>query len=87
MLEFGISRQDLWRMRASWAEIRCNLTTANKDKYSYFNSQLSVWLAQLVKVLAAPTHCMCAVGPGSIPGADKLASGFYPTGIGKLRDN
>jgi len=37
---------------------------------------LSVWLTQLVKTLAAPTHVrsLCARGPGSIPVADKLDS-------------
>jgi len=28
---------------------------------------------------------MCARGPGSIPGADKLDSGFHPSGVGKMR--
>jgi hypothetical protein len=29
--------------------------------------------------------CMCAGGPGSIPGADNLYSGFHPSGVGKMR--
>jgi len=30
---------------------------------------------------------MCAGGPGSIPGADKLDSGFHPSGVGKMSSN
>ena len=30
---------------------------------------------------------MCAGGPGSIPGADNLDSGFQPSGVGKMRSN
>jgi len=47
---------------------------------------VSVWLAQLGKAVAAPTHARLCVqaaggpgsGPCSIPGADKLDSGFHP---------
>jgi len=45
---------------------------------------LSVWLAQLVKALATPTHVRLCV---SIPRADKLDSGFHPSGFGKMRSN
>jgi hypothetical protein len=30
---------------------------------------------------------MCAGGPGSIPGADNLDSGFHPSGVGKISYN
>jgi len=30
---------------------------------------------------------MCARGPGSIPGTDKLDSGFHPSMVGKMRSN
>jgi len=30
---------------------------------------------------------MCAGGPGLIPGADKLNSGFHPSRVGKMRSN
>jgi len=44
---------------------------------------LSVWLAQLVKALVASTYVRsCAGGLGSIPGADKLESGF-PSLLGR----
>jgi len=50
---------------------------------------MSVWLAQLVKVLALPDtySLMWAGGPGSIPGADRLDSGFHPSRVGKMRNN
>jgi len=53
---------------------------------------MSGWLAQLVKALAVPTHVRSCVqdsagGTGSIPGADKLDSGFHPSGVGKMRSN
>jgi hypothetical protein len=45
----------------------------------------SVWLAQMVKSLAAPMHgLLCAGGPGLITGADDLDSGFHPSGVGKM---
>jgi len=46
-------------------------------------------MTQLVKVLAAPTQCllMCAGGPGSIHGADKLDSGCHSSGVAKLRSS
>jgi len=40
-------------------------------------SRIAGWLAQLAKTL----------GPGSIPREDKLDSGFYPSGVGKMRRN
>ena len=46
----------------------------------------SVWLAQLVKSLAV-CSLMCVGGPGSIPRADNLDSGFHPFGVGKMRSN
>jgi len=30
---------------------------------------------------------MCAGGPGSIPGADKLDSGFHPSRVGEMRSS
>jgi len=30
---------------------------------------------------------MCAGGSGLIPGADKLDSGFHPSGVGKMSSN
>jgi len=60
------------------------LREATRDLYA-----TSVWLAQLVKALAAPTHVrsLCSGGPESIPGADKLDSGSHPSGVGKMRSN
>lgn len=55
------------------------------------SKQLSVWLVQLVKLLAAPTHVnacgMCAEDLGLIPGAEKLDSSFYPSWVGQMRSN
>jgi len=38
---------------------------------------MSVWLARLVKALAALTHVRLCVQEGSIPRAYKLDSGFH----------
>jgi len=68
------------RRRSRWA-------IAIQSYDSQGKCMISVWLAQLVKALAAPTvtcSLMCAGGPGSIPGADKLDSGFHPFGVGEM---
>ena len=48
------------------------------------DQQLSVWLAQLLKALAAPTLVHSGEGSGSISGADNLDSGFQPFGVDKM---
>ena len=45
---------------------------------------LLVWLAQLVKSLAASACSLTRQVTGSIPGADNLDSGFHPFGVGKM---
>jgi len=47
------------------------------------------WLAQLVKALAAPTHAIARVysRSGFDPVADKLDSGFHPSGVDKMSSN
>jgi len=45
-----------------------------------------IWLAQLVKALAATVHDrLWAGGLGSTPGVDKLDSGFHHSGVSKMR--
>jgi len=45
-------------------------------------------IAQLGFVSRTDTcSLMRAGGPGSIPGADKLYSGFHPSGVGKMWSN
>jgi hypothetical protein len=51
------------------------------------------YLAQFVKPLATPslrrmfTRAFRTGGPGSIPGAVNLESGFHPFGVGKMSNS
>ena len=48
------------------------------NRSNNLHSPQLVWLAQLIKLLAAPPHVHMLTGrSGSIPGADNLDSGFH----------
>jgi len=76
--------------------IKCSESKSVSKQVSVWLAQLchlaketnySVCLASSVgyRALATPTQCslMCAGSPGSVPGADKLDSGFHPSEVGK----
>jgi len=59
-----------------------------KIQPAFFLQELSsVWLAQLVKALAAPIHVRSCVQEVQTRRGQARDSGFHPSGLGKMRSS
>ena len=71
------------QLQAAYHGVIVSDTSSQIWNRSWVYRRKSVWLAQLLKSLAAPKHVHLG-GPGSIPGADNLDLGFHLFWVGKM---